>query len=38
VVSYEPPTSPAELPAILVDTLNDCAPDQFQHVARYAEE
>ena len=37
-MSYEPPTPPAELPTDIVNTLNDYAPDQLQHVARYAEE
>jgi hypothetical protein len=37
-MSYEPPTPPAELPTEIVDTLNGYAPDQLQHVARYAEE
>ena len=36
-MSYEPPTPPAELPAEIVNTLNDYSPDQLQHVARYAE-
>ena len=35
---YEPPTPPAELPTDIVNTLNGYAPDQLQHVARYAEE
>ena len=37
-MSYEPPTPPAELPTDIVNTLNGYAPDQLQHVARYAEE
>jgi hypothetical protein len=37
-MSYEPPTPPAELPTEIVNTLNGYAPDQLQHVARYAEE
>ena len=37
-MSYEPPTPPADLPTDLVDTLNGYAPDQLQHVVRYAEE
>jgi hypothetical protein len=37
-MSYEPPTPPAELPTDIVDTLNGYAPDQLQHVARYADE
>ncbi|OYR80002.1 hypothetical protein DJ71_15660 [Halorubrum sp. E3] len=36
-MSHEPPTPPAELPADLVNTLNDYSPDQLQQVARYAE-
>jgi len=38
LMSYEPPTPPAELPTDLVNTLNGYSPDQLQHVARYAEE
>jgi len=37
-MSSEPPTPPAELLTDLVKTLNGYAPDQLQHVARYAEE
>ena len=37
-MSHEPPTPPADLPTDLVDMLNGCAPDQLQHVVRYAEE
>ena len=37
-MSYEPPTPPAELPTDIVNTLNDYASEQLQHVARYAEE
>lgn len=37
-MSYEPPTPPAELLTEIVNTLNGYAPDQLQHVARYAEE
>jgi len=37
-MSDEPPTPPAELPAGIVDTLNEYSPDQLQQVARYAEE
>ena len=37
-MSYEPPTLPADLPTDIVNTLNDYSPDQFQQVARYAEE
>jgi hypothetical protein len=36
-MSYEPPTPPAELPTDIVDTLDGYAPDQLQHVARYAD-
>jgi cell division protein FtsB len=36
-MSYEPPMPPAELPADIVNTLNDYSPDQLQHVAQYAE-
>ena len=38
LMSYEPPTPPAELPTDIVNTLNGYSPDQLQHVARYAEE
>ena len=38
VMTYEPPTPPAELPTEIVNTLNDHSPDQLQHIARYAEE
>ena len=37
-MSYEPPTPPAELPTDIVNTLNGYAPDQLEHVARYAKE
>jgi len=37
LMSYEPPTPPAELPTETVDTLNRFSPDQLQDVARYAE-
>jgi len=37
LMSYEPPTPPAELPAEIVNTLNGYPPDQLQDVARYAE-
>ena len=37
-MSYEPPTPPTELPTEIVNILNGYAPDQLQHVARYAEE
>ncbi|MFC4986335.1 hypothetical protein [Saliphagus infecundisoli] len=36
-MSYEPPTPPADLPTDIVDTLNECSPEQLQHVTRYAE-
>ena len=38
LMSHEPPTPPAELSTDIVNTLNDYAPNQLQHVARYAEE
>jgi len=38
LMSYEPPTPPAELPTDIVNTLNGYAPDQLEHVARYAKE
>jgi len=38
LMSYDPPTPPAELPTGIVNTLNGYSPDQLQHVARYAEE
>ena len=37
-MSYEPPTPPQELPADVVDTLNDYSPELLRHVARYTEE
>ncbi|WP_049972530.1 hypothetical protein [Haladaptatus cibarius] len=37
-MSYEPPTSPSELPTNLINTLNDYSSDRLRHVARYAEE
>jgi hypothetical protein len=37
LMSYEPPTPPAELPTETVDILNGFSPDQLQDVARYAE-
>ena len=37
-MSSEPPTPPVELPTDIVNTLNGYAPDQLQHVARYAKE
>ena len=37
LMSYEPPTPPAELPTNIVNTLNRFSPDQLQEVARYAE-
>ena len=37
LMSYEPPTPPAELPTETVDTLNGFSPDQLKDVARYAE-
>ncbi|AAV44707.1 unknown (plasmid) [Haloarcula marismortui ATCC 43049] len=36
-MSYEPPTPPADLPADIVDTLNEYSSDQLRHVSRYAE-
>jgi hypothetical protein len=37
-MSHEPPTPPAELPAEIIDTLNEYSPEQLRHVAHYAEE
>lgn len=37
LMSYEPPTPPAELPTETVDILNGFSPDQLQDIARYAE-
>lgn len=37
-MSYEPPTSPAELPTDVVDTLDDYSPELLRHVASYAED
>ncbi|MFC7079443.1 hypothetical protein [Halorussus caseinilyticus] len=37
-MSYKPPTPPAELPANIVDILNDSSPEALRHVASYAEE
>jgi len=36
-MSYEPPTPPAGLPTELVETLNECPPEQLREVAHYAE-
>ncbi|MFD1600685.1 hypothetical protein ACFSBX_17235 [Halobellus rarus] len=36
-MSYEPPTPSADLPADIVDTLNEYSSDQLRHVSRYAE-
>jgi hypothetical protein len=38
LMSYEPPTPPADLPTEILDNLNGYSPEQLQHVARYAEE
>jgi hypothetical protein len=38
MMSSEPPTPPAELPADIVEMLNESSTEQLQHVARYAEE
>lgn len=38
IVSYEPPTPPADLPTDIVDPLNKCSPKQLRQVAQYAEE
>lgn len=37
-MSYEPPAPPAELPADVVDALDDYSPEILRHVATYAEE
>lgn len=37
-MSYEAPTPPQELPADIVDTLDDCSPELLRHVARYTGE
>jgi hypothetical protein len=37
-MSYEPPTPPANLPAEVVDTLNESDPEQLREIASYAEE
>ncbi|QSG16400.1 Uncharacterized protein HSEST_3136 (plasmid) [Halapricum desulfuricans] len=37
-MSYQPSTSPANLPTNIVDTLNGYNQEQRQHVARYPEE
>ena len=37
-MSSEPPTPPADLPTNIINTLNGYAPDQLEHVARYAKE
>ena len=37
-MSYEPPTPPAELPAEIVNTLNEYPSTKLQHVAEYAEQ
>jgi hypothetical protein len=36
-MSYEPPTPPADLPADVIDTLNDYSPELLRDVAHYAE-
>ncbi|MFC6837892.1 hypothetical protein [Halomarina ordinaria] len=37
-MSYEPPTSPADLPTDIIDTLDDYSPELLRHVATYANE
>lgn len=37
-MSSEPPTPPAGLPAAVVDTLTESAPERLRDVARYATE
>jgi hypothetical protein len=34
----DPPTPPRELPASIVDTLEDCSQEQLQAIARYADQ
>jgi hypothetical protein len=37
-MSYEPPNPPTELPAKIVNNLNEASPEHLHHIARYAEE
>ncbi|ELY58306.1 hypothetical protein [Natronolimnohabitans innermongolicus] len=37
-MSYEPPTPPQELPADVVDTLDDYSPELLRYVARYTKD
>jgi hypothetical protein len=36
-MSYEPPTSPANLPREIVNTVNELDPKQLRNIATYAE-
>ncbi|PSP84052.1 hypothetical protein BRC96_05980 [Halobacteriales archaeon QS_6_64_34] len=36
-MSYEPPTPPANLPAEIVNTLNELTSEQLREIATYAE-
>ncbi len=37
-MSYEPPTQPVNLPAGVVNTLNESTPERLRDIATYAEE
>ena len=37
-MSDEPPTPPAELPADIVESLNECSPELLHHVGTYVTE
>jgi len=37
-MSYEPPTTPTELPTNVVETLEKSSPEVLREVARYADE
>ena len=37
-MSYSPPTPPSELPADVVDALDDWSPERLRRVAQYAED
>ncbi len=37
-MSHEPPTTPAELPTNVVETLQESSPEVLREVARYADE
>lgn len=34
-MSHQPPTPPTELPADIIETLNECSSEQLKHVAQY---